>query len=207
MDYNDILTSIKSLKEKIESKFKSAFEKFNTKDGSVLIADAFEVGKEIKLRTADGDVVAPDGNHELEDGRVIVVKAGVIIEAREAPKAEVEQAAVEMSATPEFIAQLNELVSAINNRISMLADMIYYKTEMAEEKKNFDKQIKEITENQNKFNAEILALVNKIADAPSATPAQPAKDKNSKTFDVNEFKKAFKADLKEFAKTNNTDLS
>lgn len=43
--------------------------------------DVLEVGKEVKVRTADGqELSAPDGNHELENGMMIKTEGGKVVE-------------------------------------------------------------------------------------------------------------------------------
>lgn len=59
-------------------------------DGSVVKFDKLEAGGMITLVTPDGEVPAPVGEHQLEDGSIIVVaEQGVIAEVKQ-PEAEVE---------------------------------------------------------------------------------------------------------------------
>lgn len=64
-------------------------------DGTVVKFDKLEAGGVISVVTPDGEVPAPVGEHELEDGTVIVVsEPGVIAEVKlpEAPEVETEVA-------------------------------------------------------------------------------------------------------------------
>lgn len=66
-------------------------------DGTIVKFDKLEAGGIISVVTPDGEIAAPVGEHELEDGTIIVVsEAGVIAEVKmpEAPEMEAE---VEMS--------------------------------------------------------------------------------------------------------------
>ena len=53
--------------------------------------DILEVGSEVKVRTEEGqEMSAPDGYHELEDGRTIKVEGGVVTEITTAGTEEAE---------------------------------------------------------------------------------------------------------------------
>lgn len=70
-------------------------------DGSIVKFDKLEAGGLITLVTPDGEVPAPVGEHELEDGtKIIVAEQGMIAEVK-MPEAEVEVTVdSEMSADP-----------------------------------------------------------------------------------------------------------
>lgn len=66
-------------------------------DGSVVKFDKLEQGGKLMLVTADGEVPAPVGEHELEDGTIVVVlEEGVISEVK-APMVEEEVVAETMA--------------------------------------------------------------------------------------------------------------
>jgi len=53
--------------------------------------DVLEVGKEVKVRTAEGqELTAPDGYHELENGMMIKVEDGKVVEITTKPAEETE---------------------------------------------------------------------------------------------------------------------
>jgi len=85
-----------------------ALETMKLKDGvTILEADSFEAGKPVFIVAENGDKVpAPIGEHELEDGRVLVItEEGMIAEIKEAMEEEVSvevETEVEMS-TEEMI--------------------------------------------------------------------------------------------------------
>lgn len=195
MDFKDLFSAISKLKDTVEAKFNVVtFQSFKTKDGSELICESFEAGKTVKLKTETGDVVAPDGQHELEDGRVMVIQNGVLIEARE----KTEMKADEQQFDGSMIAAVNEMIEGIRQRVMAMAEMIVAYEE------GMKKQDAAMIE-QAKFNKEIMSLVEKMADAPSDGAAQEPKGKVEKPFSPSEFRKAFRADLKKFMLTNNTD--
>lgn len=101
----DGFASVKLSEEVAIEEVVIAMETMKLKDGiTVLEAEAFEAGKPVFIVNENGDKEpAPIGDHELEDGRLLViVEEGVIAEIKEAiaeevaPEAETEEA-VEMS--------------------------------------------------------------------------------------------------------------
>ena len=101
----DGFASVKLSEEVAIEEVVIAMETMKLKDGiTVLEAEAFEAGQPVFIVNENGDKEpAPIGDHELEDGRVLViVEEGVIAEIKEAmaeeeaPEVETEEA-VEMS--------------------------------------------------------------------------------------------------------------
>jgi hypothetical protein len=101
----DGFASVKLSEEVAPVEIAIAMETMKLKDGvTVLEADAFEAGQPVFIVNENGDrQPAPIGDHELEDGRVLViVEEGVIAEIKEAmmeeeaPEVETKEA-VEMS--------------------------------------------------------------------------------------------------------------
>ena len=79
-------------------------------DGTIVKFDKLEAGGVISVVTPDGEIPAPVGEHELEDGTIIVVtESGIIAEVKmvEAPE---EEVAVEMSEEDEEVAVEEEVV-------------------------------------------------------------------------------------------------
>lgn len=57
-------------------------------DGTeVTVLPALEVGATAKVMGNEGEIDAPDGDHELQDGTIIVVAGGVITEVKEVAEA------------------------------------------------------------------------------------------------------------------------
>lgn len=109
-------------------------------NGVVLEAEAFEAGQNVFLVGEDDEkVAAPVGEHELEDGRILViVEEGVISEIREAveeeapaeQEVEVEQAAEEEEVEMNYVTK-EEFESAIGEVKEMIAAMMPQEEEMA----------------------------------------------------------------------------
>ena len=110
-------------------------------DGTLLEAESFEAGQNVFLVGEDEErVAAPVGEHNLEDGRVLViVEEGVIAEIKEMPaeeeespeaEVEVEQAAEEVEM--EYVSK-EEFSAAIEELKEMIAGMMPKEEEMSAE--------------------------------------------------------------------------
>lgn len=107
--------------------------------GVVVEAESFEAGENVFLVGEDGEkVAAPVGEHELEDGNILViVEEGVIAEIREAAAAEeevVEEAAEEDMPQEEMAyVTKEEFGAAIDEIKEMIAAMMPEEEEMSAE--------------------------------------------------------------------------
>lgn len=109
--------------------------------GVVVEAESFEAGENVFLLGEDDEkVAAPVGEHELEDGRILViVEEGVIAEIREAGE-EVAEEVVEEEATEEVMEEQEmayvtkeEFESAVNEIKEMIAGMMPKEEQSADE--------------------------------------------------------------------------
>jgi hypothetical protein len=81
-------------------------------DGTIVKFDKLEAGGMISVVTPDGEVPAPVGEHELEDGTIVVVsEEGVIAEVKMVEVTPEEEVAVEMSEEGEEVAVEEEVVA------------------------------------------------------------------------------------------------
>jgi hypothetical protein len=107
--------------------------------GVVVEAESFEAGENVFLVGEDGEkVAAPVGEHELEDGNILVIaEEGVIAEIREAAAAEeevVEEAAEEDMPQEEMAyVTKEEFGAAIDEIKEMIAAMMPEEEEMSAE--------------------------------------------------------------------------
>jgi hypothetical protein len=143
-------------------------------DGTVVVVDGdFEVGKPLFVVTEEGNIPAPEGQHETQDGYIVTVDAAGIITAIEekAPEAEApaEEEVVVEEASQEFS---EDLVNSIANMIQPLVDDIKaLKTELESVNEQFSSfknepatgkiknNLKEYKENEvDKFNQRFAAL-------------------------------------------------
>ena len=94
------------------------------KDGvTVLEAESFEAGVPVMIVAENGDKVpAPIGEHELEDGRILVItEEGIIAEIKDAMVEEevaVEEAPVEMSSEDQFAALVKSIVTSMSVEVA-----------------------------------------------------------------------------------------
>jgi len=115
----DGFASVKLSEEVAPVEIAIAMETMKLKDGvTVLEADAFEAGKPVFIVNENGDrQPAPIGDHELEDGRVLViVEEGVIAEIKEAM---MEEEAPEVEVNVEAEMSNEELVKSIVTSMSI----------------------------------------------------------------------------------------
>jgi len=93
-------------------------------DGTIVKFDKLEVGGVISIVTDEGEVPAPVGEHELEDGTMIViVEAGIIAEVKapeEETDVEVEVEVVEemKSDVVNYDAKFQEISEAFNSKMT-----------------------------------------------------------------------------------------
>lgn len=96
--------------------------------------DALVEGAKVSVVTAEGEIPAPDGVHELEDGSKIETKEGIIAKVEEAVKEaeaempEAEQPEVEVSipvgAEEEMIQLVKEFVSKMGDKIKKMEEQM-----------------------------------------------------------------------------------
>ena len=130
--------------------------------GVVVEAESFEAGENVFLVGEDDEkVAAPVGEHELEDGRILViVEEGVISEIREAGEEVVEEEATEEVMEEQEMAYVTkeEFGAAIDEIKEMIAAMMPQEEEMAAE------EVKE--EEKVEMSADEAPAAKKVAAAP-----------------------------------------
>lgn len=94
MKANEILNKIKNIVgEKVElSENKIEMAEMTLENGTVLVAESFEAGKSVFIKTDDEQVALPIGEYELEEGKILVVtEEGLIDSIKEAAEEAVEE--------------------------------------------------------------------------------------------------------------------
>ena len=136
--------------------------------GVVVEAESFEAGENVFLLGEDEEkVAAPVGEHELEDGRILViVEEGVIAEIREAGEEVAEEVVEEEESTEmaqEEMAYVTkeEFGAAIDELKEMIAAMLPKEEEMAAEEVS-----EEVTEEKVEMSADEAPAAKKVAAAP-----------------------------------------
>ena len=146
-------------------------------DGTILrVEPLVEVGATVQVIGEDGELMdAPDGDHELEDGRVIKSEGGILIEILEA---EGEQEEEMNEVEPEAVAEPKLDVEALQNQlISKLNDAIANKIENLK----FGEQIEEVKKETEDFKQAVKDLTEMFASFVE-TPSEEPKKKSRNPF-------------------------
>tara|TARA_R100000152_G_C6713919_1_gene141055 strand:- start:167 stop:847 length:681 start_codon:yes stop_codon:yes gene_type:complete len=148
------------------------FEDVVLADGSVAqIEPAVEVGAAVVVAVDDELVAAPDGMHELADGRKIETEGGVIVSVEEAEEvAEEEEVEEEMETENPFTeAQEREAKKIIE---SIVTERVFgMEATLEEENKELKKEISNLKE---AFNC-LLDLTEKLVEKPTTEPVKKNK--------------------------------
>ncbi len=149
MKANEILNKIKNIVgEKVNlSEEKIEMAEITLENGTVLVAESFEAGKSIFIKTEDEEIALPVGEYKLEEGKVLVVsEEGLIDSIKEA--AEEEVAEEELSEESEEVKETEleeeekeemnyvtkeEFTSAVEEIKAMIDEKLGNKEEMKEE--------------------------------------------------------------------------
>jgi hypothetical protein len=128
MNLNEIVNAIKdgfaSVKLSNETEqVEVAMATMMLKDGvTVLEAESFDAGVPVFIVAENGDKVpAPIGEHELEDGRVLVItEEGMIAEIKEmeVEEVEVEEAPIEMTSENQFAELVKSIVTSMSVEVA-----------------------------------------------------------------------------------------
>lgn len=148
MKANEILNKIKNIVgEKVNlSEEKIEMAEITLENGTVLVAESFEAGKSIFIKTEDEQIALPVGEYELEDKTILVVtEEGLIDSIKEAAEEEVveeelseESKEVETELEEEEKEEMKyvtkeEFTSAVEEIKAMIDEKFGDKEEMKEE--------------------------------------------------------------------------
>ena len=150
MKANEILNKIKNIVgEKVDlSEEKIEMAEITLENGTVLVAESFEAGKSIFIKTDDEQIALPIGEYELEEGKILVVtEEGLIDSIKEAAEEEVAEEE-ELSEESEEVKETEleeeekeemnyvtkeEFTSAVEEIKAMIDEKLGNKEEMKEE--------------------------------------------------------------------------
>ena len=156
------------LQEAVQEEVKVEMASMRLADGTLLEAEEFVAGENVFLVGEDEErVAAPVGEHNLEDGRVLVIEEeGVIAEVREAAAEEAPEAEVEVEQAEEEMAYVTkeEFGAAIDELKGMIAAMMPQE-EMATEEP-VEMNAEEATEEVVEMSADEAPAAKKVAAAP-----------------------------------------
>ena len=203
MDSTKLLDALKMIKAAfVTEKFMDA----KLQDGTIIRfdGDKLDIGVAVNVVSDAGVVPIPDGEYYLEDGTEFKTVNGVVSEikmveevpAPEAAAPEAVQAPAPASAMTETQAKsiiesiIKETHFAINERIEKLEAESKTKAESFASANSEVETLKATIEKQEKTILALFSLVEKIANEPSAKPAE-----TKKAFNIYDFKKNYKQDL------------
>jgi hypothetical protein len=172
-----VKSNIEQIKKLLFEEQKAEFAEAELVDGTkVIVKPTIESGAEVYVVSEAGEVLAPDGEHQLADGTIIVTVEGKISEIKEAEDLEKEEKKVEEEVENQFA----EIAKGINEKIaeitkSFTEQVTALQGELNSEREKFEaaKKESEAKEQTNEqFKKQVFDLLNKIADmpAPEATP-------------------------------------
>ncbi len=146
---------------------------------AVKIEPAIEKGAMVTVIDADGNAVqAPEGEHQLADGTVIMVDgAGAITEVK---SGDLEDEDLK-KAQEEMATQFKEIAEGVNAKIAeatskFAEEIANYKKEAEEARAKFE----EATKKSSEFQKEVFALLTKIADAEAGDKSAASKQNFTK---------------------------
>jgi len=170
-----VKSNIEQIKKLLFEEQKAEFAEAELVDGTkVIVKPTIESGAEVYVVSEAGEVLAPDGEHQLADGTIIVTVEGKISEIKEAEEVEEDEMKKEVEN------QFAEIAKGINEKIaeitkSFTEQVTALQGELNNEREKFEaakkeSEAKEVTNEQ--FKKQVFELLNKIADmpAPEATP-------------------------------------
>lgn len=178
---------------KIEEPKKEDFESVMLVDGEteLTIEPAVEVGAAVVIMLDGEPQPAPVGEHELEDGRVIVIEEAGVIAAINEPEVVVEEEPMANESTPEQ-AQVKKIIERIES------EKIFEKIAELEETVKFLKEENEalkaeFTENKDEAKDEFKKLKDFSEEVFKTLLDEPSKEPVKKQF--NPFKKEKKGNI------------
>lgn len=119
MKATEMLNKVKDLLG-VELSEEVKLEQMKLENGTVLEAEAFEKDNEVFIVTEDERVPVPNGEYQLEDGKILVVEEGIISDIKEMED-EVEEEVVEEESSEE---EMKEEVYASKDEVSELKAII-----------------------------------------------------------------------------------
>jgi len=145
MKANEILNKIKNIVGVELSETKTELAEIVLENGTVLVAESFEAGKAIFIKTEEEEIALPVGEYEYE-GKVLVVKEEGLIDSIKEAEAEAE---AEEEAETEEVEAKEEVqfvsVEQFNSTIEELKALI---TELKSETELSEETVEEETEEE-----------------------------------------------------------
>ena len=191
MKANEILNKIKNIVgEKVNlSEEKIEMAEITLENGTVLVAESFEAGQSVFIKTEDEQIALPVGEYELEGDRILVVtEEGLIDSIKEAAEEEVveeelseESEEVETELEEEEKEEMNyvtkeEFTSAVEEIKAMIDEKLGNKEEMKEEVIEEKEELSAVAPEPVKHNPE-AEVDNKVNFHIASNRTQTTKDR------------------------------
>lgn len=173
MNLNEVFKRIEmALTSNKEEAVEVQFASMRLANGVMLEAEAFEAGQNVFLIGEDDEKVpAPVGEHELEDGRMLIItEEGIIAEIREAAAVEAEEQEekqemaeeeIVVEAPEEVAPELEQIVEAVVEAVAPAIEEV--KEQVEEMKRKFEEYQKKEEEEEK---VDMSAAAKKISAAP-----------------------------------------
>ena len=192
MKANEILNKIKNIVgEKVNlSEEKIEMAEITLENGTVLVAESFEAGKSVFIKTEDEQIALPVGEYELEGDRILVVsEEGLIDSIKEAAEEAVEEE--ELSEESEEVKETEleedekeemnyvtkeEFTSAVEEIKAMIDEKLGNKEEMKEEVIEEKEELSAVAPEPVKHNPE-AEVDNKVNFHIASNRTQTTKDR------------------------------
>ena len=147
-------------------------EQMNLENGTVLEADAFEVGNEVFIVNEEDRIALPVGDYVLENGQILVVEEEGLIKEIKSENNEEEE--IEVEAEEEKKEEMGyatkEELAEVKSMIEEIKAMLEPKEEMSEEPKEELKKEVELSEVAQEVVNEIPKEVKQELSEPAAEP-------------------------------------
>lgn len=192
MKANEILNKIKNIVgEKVNlSEEKIEMAEITLENGTVLVAESFEAGKSVFIKTEDEQIALPVGEYELEGDKILVVtEEGLIDSIKEAAEEAVEEE--ELSEESEEVKETEleedekeemnyvtkeEFTSAVEEIKAMIDEKLGDKEEMKEEVIEEKEELSAVAPEPVKHNPE-AEVDNKVNFHIASNRTQTTKDR------------------------------
>ena len=170
MKANEILNKIKNIVGVELSETKTELAEIVLENGTVLVAESFEAGKAIFIKTEEEEIALPVGEYEYE-GKVLVVKEEGLIDSIKEAEAEaeaeedVEAEEVEAKEEVQFVSveQFNSTIEELKALITELKS----ETELSEETKE---------ETEEKVVTELSSVKDELVEPIKHNPEEDSKN-------------------------------
>jgi hypothetical protein len=191
--YTNNMSDVKELLSKLKEIFSEdtmSFEEAKLADGITIVKweGPLAEGTSVVVVSESGEVPAPDGEHELQDGRKITVENGKVtaLVLPEVPSEMPEEAPIEIEIEAAAETKVEEMVSALEAKVAKMEEMVAaLEAKIAEKMGSTEEKMG----SQKEAFSKLVEIVEKLADAPSEVIETKAINVNFKAEKDNQYNK------------------